>query len=974
MRCFLLMCAVLLLISGCSQGKKKVETGANFDAISSLVYPESVRYIKGCMDRGKYDEALDLINLSIRKFPDKPTLYRMRAETNVFLAGLRKSAWKTSDGQLLKSIRYDIDKAIELGGGEEERLMLAEFISYNSIKPDDWRNVIKESKQVLKENPNSYHANLVTAYAYNELGDADESLRYYDRTIKIDPEKAIAYSLKASVYLNKKDNYREAKKLYLKAYSLDKKDVSSTYFIANDKFKLAQDFPGCLKMLEETQKNFPRSDFFTRDRFVTPVSLYSSLAEVSMANYEFEKSLQYYDKAIESASMFEGIKAALYEEKGELLYRMGRIRDARENFTRCLKLLDKIIEKKIFPLPEYDLYIARGKCYEYTGNFELAVQAYEKAATKAEELPKEIIFSNYYISRTYLKMGKNEDSFKLAKNLEAQLNTLFGVKNFAKAECAFGDVGIIRTACRKYAAALPKLSIVLEKEPGNPDLRFFRGLANFHLKKFKNSTEDLEKVIDSKASEILVKQAEKIIESMKNKADTSGVSFYLSRARANTEKAGLLRDDRSIENRKILELIKSDLDNAIRLGGGENAYLMRSNYHEFVRESDLALLDAEKALSLNPDSFRANISIGVIHLNTNGPAEAMKCFDRAIKIEPGNSIGYSLKGFVLASKFNNGDEAEKYYDKALSLNGDDIYALLNKSIRLVDVICDPGEKKIDAKKYNLMALKLQLKAEGIYLNKMSRNDFDIAYRNINPKTIYHDLSDSYLRLDNYPKCIEYLDKAIQMEKSGTKKAMLKADKGYLLSKIGKYEDARKSFLDVMKLEPENLKNDPAVIPSDFYQFKGWYYELIGRNDKAIEIFKFRKKLTPKEVDNDFQIAKNLAKMGKYGESMEHVKGLESGFKKKYGTDNVKDSVFLAGYVGIIRSLSGEYGDSIEPLSQAIKIQPENMDFRLFRGISYFHLKKFKESEKDLEKAFKSDADEPTKRQAGHFLASIQQRK
>jgi tetratricopeptide (TPR) repeat protein len=69
---------------------------------------------------------------------------------------------------------------------------------------------------------------------------------------------------------------------------------------------------------------------------------------------------------------------------------------------------------------------------------------------------------------------------------------------------------------------------------------------------------------------------------------------------------------------------------------------------------------------------------GVALLNLGNYEEAIKCYDKAIEIEPNNAEAWNNKGIVLG-RLSNYEEAIACYDKAIELNPTDGRAWYNRA-------------------------------------------------------------------------------------------------------------------------------------------------------------------------------------------------------------------------------------------------------------------------------------------------------
>lgn len=77
----------------------------------------------------------------------------------------------------------------------------------------------------------------------------------------------------------------------------------------------------------------------------------------------------------------------------------------------------------------------------------------------------------------------------------------------------------------------------------------------------------------------------------------------------------------------------------------------------------------DKAIKINPDNASACVNKGVALKNLDKYQEAIKCFDQAIKINSADAAIYYNKG-VAFEYLGNYQEAIKSYNQALKVNPD----------------------------------------------------------------------------------------------------------------------------------------------------------------------------------------------------------------------------------------------------------------------------------------------------------------
>ena len=93
---------------------------------------------------------------------------------------------------------------------------------------------------------------------------------------------------------------------------------------------------------------------------------------------------------------------------------------------------------------------------------------------------------------------------------------------------------------------------------------------------------------------------------------------------------------------------------------------------------DEALKAYDKVIKIEPNNSIAWFNKGNTLSNLNKSNEALKAYDRAIEIDPQYSMAWNNKGFIL-EKLNKYNKAITAYDKALEINPRNSLAWDNKA-------------------------------------------------------------------------------------------------------------------------------------------------------------------------------------------------------------------------------------------------------------------------------------------------------
>ena len=110
-------------------------------------------------------------------------------------------------------------------------------------------------------------------------------------------------------------------------------------------------------------------------------------------------------------------------------------------------------------------------------------------------------------------------------------------------------------------------------------------------------------------------------------------------------------------------------------------YTMRARSYMQEGRNDLALSDAQKALSLDPDQPRALTTRGTIRYLNRDNAGALSDLEHAVRLEPGEAVPWNSLGAVHLSMGKH-DLAVEDFTRALALESDYAEAYLNRALAL----------------------------------------------------------------------------------------------------------------------------------------------------------------------------------------------------------------------------------------------------------------------------------------------------
>jgi tetratricopeptide (TPR) repeat protein len=324
-------------------------------------------------------------------------------------------------------------------------------------------------------------------------------------------------------------------------------------------------------------------------------------------------------------------------------------------------------------------------------------------------------------------------------------------------------------------------------------------------------------------------------------------------------------------------------------------------YREGKTRYDDAIEYFDKALVLNVDpKFKAEILDykGKSLLLEGNYNEAIKCFDKAVKLIPSFAFALYEKGVALL-QLNKYNEAIECFDKALEINEFLLLSLINKGVALLQL-----------NKYN-EAIECFDKALEKYKNKK-----DSGIKNI---------------VDDMSAVISWIYK------------------GNTYSKMERYDDAIKSYNKSLEFEEKGIEDkNKLYILNIVINNKGYCYYLIRKYSKAIETYE--EGINNKDIQDKYFFHYNkgaiLYELKNWSAIVDFDKSLEN------------NSNFTAAWIakGNIFANIEQYDKTIEYCDNCISIEKnkikadiETLNKAFFsKGYSNYKLNKIQDAIEDLE--------------------------
>jgi tetratricopeptide (TPR) repeat protein len=267
------------------------------------------------------------------------------------------------------------------------------------------------------------------------------------------------------------------------------------------------------------------------------------------------------------------------------------------------------------------------------------------------------------------------------------------------------------------------------------------------------------------------------------------------------------------ERRKILDKVKKDLKRReIEINDKNVCYFSNDeNYkaevefelvhiiQEFIKNVAESKKQNYKLIEMNPEYWNNK---GNEELRNKKPQEALKCFDKAIELEPKLGKYHNNKGRALYN-LEKYKEALKCFDEAIELNPDNPWFWNEKGKALHKL-----KKYEEAIECFNNAIKLNPKEseywnnKGYALRKLERYEeaiecYDKAIElNPNNPIYWNEKGNALYYLKRYEEAIECYDKAIELNPN---KPIYWTNKSVVLEKLGRYEEAEKCYQKAREL-------------------------------------------------------------------------------------------------------------------------------------------------------------------------------
>lgn len=367
-------------------------------------------------------------------------------------------------------------------------------------------------------------------------------------------------------------------------------------------------------------------------------------------------------------------------------------------------------------------------------------------------------------------------------------------------------------------------------------------------------------------------------------------------------------------------------------GTGQIPYLAYVNWGlnlSLNEDLDEAIEKLETSALMQPHAPIVQMNLGRVYMKKGLFAEAIKHFNKVIRLEKTNSTAYSLVAacYILQDEFREG---ENYYKKACKIgpNNPQVHtnyatALAQKGKRFKSIEIYKAALKINPTDFEALHYM------GIILCDLERFDeaeealeAALKIESKNSVTLFY-LAVAKIRLDKPQECLDLIEKALKLKPDYSECMMIK---GVALAKVGKEAECISCF-SANEKGKENC--------AQYYTYWGISLQSFGRYEEAKEKFLQAFEINPDDEYNLFYLAENYIKEGNSTPALQlYTKIVEKNNNNAVAHEKIGDILYR----------KGEYKGAINAYLNGIKVSRKHT--HLYNKIAkcYYYLEDFAASE------------------------------
>lgn len=815
----------------------------------------------------KFDEAREIVNDLLEKYPDNPSYIYNAGQIELFSEniGPAKEYYK---------------KALELNPehiGATEGMGECYFIEENYAEAED------------------YYIKASNAYPYDDyissrIYDIQTKLveQYMEKIENNSEEIDNKFLFKAAWTAFEVRNYEKAKEIFDKIEPQEK-DFAQYYDLKGRVYSELGEYETAIESFEKMFEISPDDE-----KFKLYTQRQMGIQYYNMKNYE--KALEYYNEALE----IEKNDVDLYNRKAVTLFVLGRFEESVQACDLGLKLDFNIAHlhinkaKALYELGKYgvaidecqitnniypyfkDAYLIQLKIFGEVGEFQRALEI----VNQIDEIQLEYWELEQYKGKVYNSVGdyeKSKEAYRKALELDGveEDKVLYDLaqvlNNNGEYEEALEQIdesirinlepykymlkGLIHKNLGQKQQAIRSYNYCIRKDY-NPDYaennkgRIFEDDGDYTnaLKCYKKALKinPNHPSVNNNIGEVLEKigREGEALEYYNRQIEIEPDAYYfVNRAWCNNS---LDNDDEAIEDFK--SALKYEPDNVYAHNGLGVLYKKLKRFEEAIEEFKkveeldnaqrfsylyrdmgqcyVGIKDNEKAeeiYTLGIEKFPYNESIylsrGLLYLNTKVYEQAMEDFKKVLKLNPRNEYAYNNIGVVYDEQ-KDYENAIKYYKKALEIEPEHDRA--NKNIAEIYMN--------EIKDYNL-AIK--------YYKRQIEIEKELDYSE-NPY-LHRMIAQAYYKLKKYLKAKEYASLALKIYNTKEKDACTYRYMACCYRYMKMIEKAREYYNKAIELASSCEKCEKKECHEAYCEI-GEIYEEFGNFEKALEYYEIASRI------------------------------------------------------------------------------------------------------------------------------------
>lgn len=435
----------------------------------------------------KYEGAIGVLNKILERNPEEAEALFEKAlallklnKLNEALITLDKAAFYDPYMERADKLRGGIVGAIGINKQQDKSLV---DIVRDLKSKGKFKEAHKEIDKFLKKNTNAEMFKEKGDIYFDE-GQYNRAIKFYDKSIELNPYNLGAFHNKGSAYLEQgklknaliyfteavrikpsSQQVRKNRNEVVKRINIEKRGTHENEYIKNRSDEFFKEISTAISFKEAGQfkKAMEKIDQMLADNSGHNEIL-SLKAELLRKMGRFEESIQILDQIIKQKPKLRDLLIDVYENKGISLKNLGRYEEALECYDQVIKLNPELTT----------IYTNKGNIFMELNRMEESLAMHQKAI-KLDPIG-ELGWNNLGVSQNIMK--RYDDALK-SFNEALRLNNKFYQSYWGK--------GMVLKKLGRYEESIKCFDEALNIEEALPSVWYFRGSSLFYLGAYKES-------------------------------------------------------------------------------------------------------------------------------------------------------------------------------------------------------------------------------------------------------------------------------------------------------------------------------------------------------------------------------------------------------------------------------------------------------------------------------------------------------